>query len=467
MPANQPKQLESPNQPSNNNEALATNGAKPSSSGTVTNLGAKSLIVVPEFATIDELASALVLGRLLQRRGEKVVLYFGLNNYPPRLQKIMPAGDLKFYQPKQIPNEFVISLKVPPDNKIQGVRWEQSNDELHIFIEPSQELVDGNNLKLTTPNRLGRVYLVGSFDLKRLENYPQLAEFFAKHQFDLHYLHNQQPPFQPSNNQGLIAPQEQSLAGVIEAYAKLNKLTLESTDLDLLNLGRYFNYLLNGSNQGAVPERPSVINNAELSITDFKLLNNFWQGGSTLEVQDLADFLALIKLTPQLNPLNSNFGTFLKNKPEGMSFAREAATSQVKIIINDELRYQPETENSNYAFRRFKDFLIVRVNSQPKEGSAKASTSAPATAKERNIQTKQPLAVTRAKLNDDVFTPEVKTTPKDLTPSGLTYGKPKANTRPEVDSPPVDKVETTLRGDYIPLPPAQAAEQLADTATSK
>lgn len=436
--AYQPPSQASQNQPSSSNTAA---------NNIVTNLGAKTVVAVPEFATIDELTSALVLGRVLQRKGEKVILYFGENNYPLRLQKIIPAGDLKFYQPKAVPNEFMITLKVPRDNKIQRVRWEQNNNELHIFLEPTKEINNNGNLRFTSPARLGTVYLVGTFELRRLENYPYLSEFFQKNTLALHYFNNHKPTFTPENNKGLIDPAAASVADLIETWAINHGVTLEVADRELLAMGKYFNYLLTGAiANNETPKRPGIINNAELSVSEFEQLNHFWQGNNhawAAKFTDMADFLALIKLTPQLNPLNSNLGTHLKNKPEGRTFSREITFGETKIVISDDLRFNAEGNDKNFSFRRFKDFLIARVG--PKESLTTPEQTAMSPLSE----------LPPSELNSLNYENKSKTQKAEATKANL-QSPPRVAEPATTEPPPVEPklVKQTPVEEYVPLRPA-------------
>lgn len=351
----------------------------------------KTLVAVPQLATIDEMAAAIVLTKLLQKQGKSVNLYLGKTNYTLRMQKLLPAGEIKFLQKKQLAREFTVRLDVGEENEIKGVRWEQSEGQLRIYIEPSEELSDKTAIEVSQSSKFANVMLVGAGDKKQLEDFSKLQQFTNISDAQSIFVNNKDVD-NARNDGDVIDTSKQSLSELIAEYAWDSSVNLDKEEVGLLLLGAHFARATAG-NYTAKLDRALYklqqklgleldLKDIDLDMEEYASLQSFWHTAASSTRQsnnnsDVADFLALLKLTPQFNPLIPGLGATLKNKSEGKDFLATSKMSQREVFVSDDLRIEDDTAIS----RRLDHFL---VGYRPMRGKKQLNQPQP-----EKVQTKQ------------------------------------------------------------------------------
>jgi hypothetical protein len=335
------------------------------------NKGEKILVAVPEFASLDEMAAGIILSRVLSKLGGQVNFYLGPNNYALKLQKLLPTEEVKLYQPNSLPNEVKVSMRLNDGQLIKGIRWEQDKDELHLFIESDQDIGQEPEIEFARKNKFDKLFLIGAYDIKRLENFRELEKYTDIPQ-KISYVSNILAPANISGNEdGLINTKAGSISELILVIANQRQVELDEKDLEILLLGAQYARQLSGKlflplSQAFLEElKKKNIDQAKQSLValgneDWRILSDFWkdeiiEGPSQITYEDL---LALLLISQQINPLIPTTGGYLQNKAEGKTFYRELGTSDRIVFISDDLRYQPAKDVTTFSYRRFEHFLI-------------------------------------------------------------------------------------------------------------
>lgn len=376
----------------------------------------RTLVAVSDFATVDEIAAAVVLTRATQKLAgdsERVSLYLGKFNFPARLQKVIDVSDLKLYQPRQAKNEFVVSLKLQEPVDVNNIRWEQAGTELNIHVELSRAV--SKDIPATFANsaraiaskllpQFDRLLLMGCKDISEVEE----SSFLASHN-----------DFSKAVITKYVSQNGSSLAEVVAAEVSKLGYELSIVDRNLLWLGTANdrarkNVFLSRIGRPLFNE-VGEFEPLALSNSDYANLINFWSGRGKVEADDIADLAALINLHPQFSPFS-----YVGNNE---SLTRSFTNGTDELVLSNDPQKLSARNHDGKSKRSFSNYVIAREKLL--EISPVDTPSVGVSPKAAKVE-----RVENVKISEDESVPTEKPAPDVAAPT----------------SPP---------GEYIPLQPAR------------
>lgn len=327
----------------------------------------KILVAVRSLASIDELISAVVLAQIIQRNGREVELYLGEKNFSAKLRETISTSDLRLFD---LGAEHVaaakISFKLNPSTKVKAISWEQTDNDINLIVEVDGktgvtiEDIKGESIE----NVFSEVYLVGAPSLESIEESRAVITQLS---------HNNTLAV-PGVKSFVVDKYGVSIAEVVAKYAKENNFEL--TVADKLLLIRACTYARIENAMFSKPIFPALTQGVKLadlessqrvfslSATEVEQVLKFWRTETEFEVEDLKEFMGLLKLCPQLNPFLSVAST------EKLRFLAKAGEDRLMLtnyIDKDEEKGLVELSSTRDVSRRELNNYTLVANFSPND----------------------------------------------------------------------------------------------------
>jgi hypothetical protein len=395
----------------------------------------KTLIALPALANLDELAAAFGLSRMLSRQGVENIIYAGKYTFPKRLGELFDLTGLKFYQPKYYQNELLISVRLAELRGVRNIRWEQDADnvDIHLEVAPDEEGKPAQApLEISEQKIFKQVIVMGNTDLGQLE----AADHFKRHT-------NLSQTKVSSWEEFLDSDLTYSYSEQIANFAVKNRYKFRDLHLQELLRGAHYHRLerrmlgqpLTGQLSKVTTLHGELL--AAINRQEYTKVLGFWErGGRAKSDSEVEELLALVRITPQLWPIN------LVDRGEP-SLTRRLRGRELSLIARTNLN-QLERVGGIVERKLGKLILLLAPENKPEIGEW---LNLPQVDEPKPRENRAPKAIKQPAKKQPR---QVASTPRPAAQATTTQTSTSVTSVPK----PAEQVESAVDPDYVPLRPA-------------